>query len=471
MFIKFLSLKIIFVFIIISAFILPNFQGLIINTSNVFAQAGEQQALESKLEELLKQIAQYEQNIEKTEKEKQTLRNQISILRNRIGKLDAQVRQGNIVIKDLNVQIQDIEISIEETSSKIEESRKRLAAILRAINRKNQYSFTEVFLAGNTLSDFFNNLTALETLNIENKRILGEIASLKVFLEGQKDVAEGKKQTTRNVVAVQILQKEEEVRIRREQERLYRMTEAEYQQYLKEKADAEKRVTEIRARIIELVGIPDAAQLSFGELLDIAKAVEGQTGIRPAFLLAIITQESALGRNVGQCHIADKVSGASVHIKRGTRFANGLAVPPRSKRNDLAKFLKLTNELGLDPLKTPISCPIVGIPGFGGAMGPAQFIPTTWAERRHILEPFVDGVPNPWNVNHAFLASALYLRDLGGRTNERRAALRYFAGGNWANPRFAFYGDQVVRRINCMQTFIDHGTITPACERMIFIPR
>jgi membrane-bound lytic murein transglycosylase B len=464
-------IKIIFVFILISVFILSSFQGLTTNTSNIFVQAGEQQVLEAELEKLLKQITQYEQNIEKTEKEKQTLRNQISILRNRIGKLDAQVRQGNIVIRDLNIQIKNTELSIKETSLKIEDSRERLAAILRAINREYQYSFTEVFLAGETLSDFFNNLTALETLNIENKRILGEIESLKVFLGEQKELAQDEKEAVGNIVAIQLLQREEGDRIKREQERLHRMTEAEYQQYLKEKADAEKRVTEIRARIIELVGIPDAAQFSFGELLDIAKVVERQTGIRPAFLLAIITQESSLGRNVGQCHIADKVSGASVHIRRGTRFANGLAVPPRSKRNDLAKFLKLTNELGLDPLKTPISCPIVGIPGFGGAMGPAQFIPTTWAERRHILEPFVDGVPNPWNVNHAFLASALYLRDLGGRTNERRAALRYFAGGNWANPRFAFYGDQVVRRINCMQTFIDHGTITPACERMIFIPR
>lgn len=467
----FYRIKIVLLFILIVSLILPNFQGLVINSPNVFAQAEEKETLEAELEELLKQIAQYEANIDKTAKEKRTLRNRISVLRNRIGKLDAQVRQGNIEIRNLDIQIQNTELSIKETSLNIGKSREKLAAILRAINRENQYSFTEVFLVGDTLSDFFNNLTALEALNIENKRILGQIESLKFFLGGQKELAQGEKKVIGNIVAVQLLQREEGVKMRREQERLHRMTEAEYQRYLREKAEVVKRAAEIRARIIQLVGIPDAAQLSFGQLLDIAKIVYGQTGIRPAFLLAIITQESRLGRNVGQCYLSERGIKTGYGVCRRTERK---AIRTMRPDRDVQPFLRITRELGLDPFRTPVSCVMWrrGRPvGWGSAMGPAQFIPSTWEGRLHILRPFVEGIPNPWNVNHAFLASALYLRDLGGRTNERRAALRYFAGGAWANPAFAFYGDQVVRRINCLQTFIDHGTITPACERMIFVPR
>ncbi|GAH47901.1 unnamed protein product, partial [marine sediment metagenome] len=61
---------------------------------------------------------------------------------------------------------------------------------------------------------------------------------------------------------------------------------------------SEITAAEIRARIFELIGVPKAP--TFGEALDIAKYVEGITGARPAFLLAILQQESAIGKNVGQ---------------------------------------------------------------------------------------------------------------------------------------------------------------------------
>lgn len=412
---------------------------------------------------------QYEGKIAQTQKEKRTLQNQIYLFRNKVRRLNNEIYRSNLMIQDIGLQIDDTKESITVTSGKIDDSKEKLAQLLRLINREGKRSLMEIMLAEEMLSDFFDNLVALETLSVKNQELLSHIESLKLRLGNQKQSLNEEKGDLEKQVVIHTLQRQENRRVKAGQDRLLRLTEAEYQKYLREKKKTEEKVGEIRSRIVQLIGIAEGKHLSFGELLDIAKIVQGQTGIRPAFLLAIITQESALGRNVGQCYLADKASGASIHIRKGTRFSRGLAVPPRSRRNDLTKFLRLTEELGLDPLKTPISCPMAF--GFGGAMGPAQFIPTTWSSRRHILEPFVQGIPNPWNVNHAFLASALYLRDLGGRNNERRAALRYFAGGNWANPRFAFYGNQVVRRINCLQVFIDHGTMTESCGRLIFIPK
>ena len=267
----------------------------------------------------------------------------------------------------------------------------------------------------------------------------------------------------------QLLQKQEQAEARKKQEDFLKMTVAEHQEYLRKKANVERAAAEIRARLFELIDIPEAP--TFGEALELAEWVEQKIGIRPAFLLAIITQESALGRNVGRCHLVNFETGESVHINTGARMRRGMAPGPphHSTRNDVAHFLNITRELGRNPNQTLISCPMAV--GWGGAMGPAQFIPSTWMSRRPRLEPFVQGTPDPWNIRHAFLASALYLRDLGGLNNERTAALRYFAGGNWANPANAFYGNQVVQRINCLQTFIDHGTMTAVCERMIFIPR
>lgn len=451
--------KIIILFILIIALVLPNFYGMATTPQQ---RLQERQALEAQLRKYEKRIAEYEANINKTEGEKRTLRNQISILRNRIAKLDTQIRQGNIAIKRLGIQIEERELSIKELSSEIENSRKQLVAILRTINKEDQRPIVETFLAGESLSDFFNNLNSLEILNNENKKILERIENLRLLHKGQKQLAEDERVETENIVRIQTLQRKEEARVREERERLMRMTEAEYQKYLRERDEIARRAAQIRARLLELVDIPEAP--TFGQALELAQWVEQKTGIKPAFLLAIITQESALGRNVGRCHLVDLETGESVHIRTGVRKERGM-----SPRRDIPHFLNITRQLGRDPKQTLISCPMAF--GWGGAMGPAQFIPSTWANRLHILEPLIQETPDPWNIRHAFLASALYLRDLGGQTNKRRAALRYFAGGNWNNPSFAFYGDQVVRRVNCLQVFIDDGTMTSACERIIFIPK
>jgi len=59
--------------------------------------------------------------------------------------------------------------------------------------------------------------------------------------------------------------------------------------------------------LFQMVGVSKVP--TFGEALDVAKSVANLVSIRPAFLLAIISQESAIGRNVGQCMLTDSNTG------------------------------------------------------------------------------------------------------------------------------------------------------------------
>jgi hypothetical protein len=98
--------------------------------------------------------------------------------------------------------------------------------------------------------------------------------------------------------------------------------------------------------------------------------------------------------------------------------------------------------------------------GYGGAMGPAQFIPSTWVMYKDRIGAATGQVPpNPWDARTAIFASALLMMDNGAdeqnRTAERRAALKYFAGGNWAKPAYAFYGDDVMALADKFQREID----------------
>ena len=372
-----------------------------------------------------------------------------------------------MVIKGLGLKIEDTEKSIYEMTVKIGEMENRIVDILRLINEEDKKSYVEIILQGENLSNFFDNVVYLEVLNLKNKGILKDIKNLKFELEGEKTSLDTEKDNLQKTVQMQTLQMKESEEARRKQENFLKMTEAQYQQYLKEKKQLELKAEEIRSKLLALVGIPDVETPTFGEALEVARWVQSLTGVRPAFLLAIITQESALGRNVGQCYVNDTSTGASVGINSGKIFSNGIH-PTR----DLPRFLTIIRDLGRDPLKTPVSCPVAGVAGYGGAMGPAQFIPSTWALYQNRLTNMLGRVPNPWRIGDSFLASGTLLSDNlnSSGNNERTAALKYYAGGNWARSSNAFYGNQVVRRINCLQTFIDHSTMTEECSRLIFIP-
>ncbi|MDP3990776.1 MAG: lytic murein transglycosylase [Candidatus Nealsonbacteria bacterium] len=427
--------KIILLVALISAFVSPKFFALALTPTE------ERQALEEELKQLEEQIAQYEKDITKTEQEKKTLVNQISILQNTIKKLDLQIYQSNIVINDLGVQIKDTESSIKKTSLNIEDGKERLGAILREIYQEDRRSLIEILLSEG-ISDFFDNLVALEEVNAKNKDLLTNIKALKVYLEDEKLSLDEEKGGLEKQVVIQNLQKQENTKKKLEQDYLLKMTEAEYQKQLEEKESVEKIAQAIRERIFELIGVPEAP--TFGQALVIAKVVSGLTGVRPAFLLAVLTQESNIGSNVGQCYLKDATTGDGVRV-------NGTFIPKVMKPSrDVQPFLQITETLGRDPFNTPVSCPIPSLGGYGGAMGPAQFIPSTWMMYKNRVAELKGSPADPWNISDAFLAAAVYLADAGAtkKTHDYEwcAALSYFAGSCSLSKqiRYEFYGDSVM---------------------------
>jgi len=401
----------------------------------------ERQSLEKELKELVEKITQYEKDITKTAEEKKTLQNQIYSLRKRIEQLDLQIRQSNLIIKDLGFQIKDTEGSIEKTSLEIERSRQKLANILRLIYEEDQRSIIEILVSEPKLSNFFDNLIALESLSSKNQELLEDIKALKSDLGGQKESLSEEKEDTEKVAKIKALQKQQSEEARKEQEQILKMTEAQYQKSLKEKQEAEKKAAEIRDRLFELVGVPEAKVPTFGEALEVAKYAAGLTGIRPAFLLAILQQESAIGKNVGQCYLVNPATGQGVRVSTGGK-------EPRTMHptRDVPPFLIITKELGRDPYKTFVSCPMSI--GWGGAMGPAQFIPSTWVLYKDRLSAILGRAGDPWNIRDSFLASALYLSDYGAKTKtqdgEWKAAMIYFSGST-KNSAFYWYADNVLK--------------------------
>ena len=399
------------------------------------------------------EIAEIQKDLSKTGVEKKTLENKIYTLNKRIKSLNYQIYQSNLIIKDLGIQVEDTGASIEKTSLNIGDSKEKLANILRTIYEEDQKPIIEILLSEDELSDFFDNLVALELLNSKGKELLQNIKTLKINLEEQKISLDEEKEDLEHMVKLQTYQKAESSKTKEDQEYYLQITEAEYQKQLKEQQEVEAKAAKIRTRLFELIGVAEGG-IEFGKAVEIAKYVEKITKVRPAFLLAIIAQESMrygkFGGNVGQCHLRDEKTGDGIYIKTG-----GIAPRTMSPKR-IPDFLKIVQELGRDPYNTPVSC----WPGYGwgGAMGPAQFISTTWMIYRDRLKTITGRPGDPWDIRDAFLASGLYLSDSGAssqtKNGEWKAAMIYFSGST-TNSRYYWYADQVLNKADGFQRDIE----------------
>ncbi|MDP2637175.1 MAG: hypothetical protein Q8P03_01010, partial [bacterium] len=345
--------------------------GLFLSPFSAFSQtaAEERTQLEQELQKLETEINAIEGDITKTQKEKKTLENSVYILKSKIYKLDLEIQKSGKLVQDLKFQISDTEASIGQTLSSVETKKAQLSEILRKIAQEDVKTFPEMVLSGSTLSGFFSNVLALELLNQKNKELLANLTELQSYLAVQKGSLESEKQEEEHYQRIQALQKKESQSTQKQTEQLLQVTKGKESEYQKILEDRKKEAAQIRNRLFELIGVPQAP--TFGEALAIANSVSAETGVRPALLLAVLTQESSLGKNVGQCYLTNTETGAGVRT-------NGVAVKNVMKpTRDVQPFIQITQGLGKDFTKTAVSCPIPSVGGYGGAMGPAQFIPST----------------------------------------------------------------------------------------------
>lgn len=447
------------------------FTAILFASSVVFAQdevSQRERELQRELESVEEEIRKQEVILNEERRKQVSLERDVAVLTAQIERALLNIQAKNITIQQLGRDINIRTETIEELEEKIEDSRQSLAHLIKRANEFGSYSMVEVLLSNKNLSEFFVDMDKFYTIQDTLNNTLEEIRiarSMNQEQRSQLSVRQNQEIDARKVI------EEERRSIERdeaEKQRLLSLTEAQAAEYQRELDMRERRAAEIRSALFAL---RDTADIPFGEALEYAKVAQRSTGIRPAFLLGVFQQESGLrdgrfGVNVGTCNRPgddqkwkDIMPGPE-HYKNYVANGNSCsgANSPCSWRDDQTIYLKLMQELGRDPDTQPLSCPWQG--GWGGAMGPAQFIPVTWNEyKSRIAQAAGVSVPDPWNPKHAFIASALYLRDLGaasgGYTAEREAALRYYAGGNWNSPSNAFYGDGVMQNAERIQADID----------------
>ncbi len=400
--------------------------------------------LEAELADIEKQIEAQNTIIQSKQRESTTLERDIAIFESKIEKSRLEIKARNLAIKKLGNSIKGKEGTIGTLSSKIDREKESLAELLRRTNEIDSTSLIEVVLGYESMSDFFNDLDTFGFIEEAVQTSFDNLRTDVTRTQEEKEELVATRTEQYELKSIQELQEKKNRGYKREKEQILKVTKGEEKKYQEILKDKQKSAAQIKSALFVLRG-SDA--IPFEKALAYANHVFSKTGVRPAFLLGIITEESNLGSNLGSGNWKDDLYECYKRIGYKT-----------SAEKQKTAFLTITSELGLNPDILPVSkAPYYGC---GGAMGPAQFMPSTWILYKDLVAKKTGhNPPSPWDPEDAFMASGLLLKDngaaAGGYKAERRAALRYLAGGNWKKSAYAFYGDDVMEISAKYQSQID----------------
>jgi peptidoglycan hydrolase CwlO-like protein len=426
--------------------------------AETFLSDADKARLQDEYSKIQAEIAEWQKVLDETRTKKNTLQGDVTSLNALIKKAEAEIKQRGVTITKLSSDINEKSEMITKFEDTLERGHASLAEMLRAQYEADERSIAELVLSAEDFTTFYGDVEALAFVRRDLRRLFEEVRSVKATTEAEKKALAAKRNQELDAKYDVELTKKQIATNEAEKKKLLNFTKDQEKAYSTVLAERQRRAEQIRNALFPL---RDAEGISFGVALEHAVYASQKTGVRAALILAILSQESDLGKNVGSCYVTNLETGDGAGKNTGTVFQKVMKAP-----RDTAPFEQITSALGLTWSVTPVSCPLGKVftssRGYGGAMGPSQFIPSTWVLYEKRLEERLD-VPfaNPWDAKHAIMATALYMQDLGAAggtyTAERNAACRYYSGRacDSKKPTNYTYGDSVIKKTESFQTNID----------------
>ncbi|TSC75167.1 MAG: hypothetical protein G01um101444_13 [Parcubacteria group bacterium Gr01-1014_44] len=399
----------------------------------------------AQIEELSRQIEEYQKQIEERQKQGRTLTGEVDILNKKIAQIQTEIRSLALAIEKANGEISQTVTQIDEAEGKITKHRFALGLALRLLDQAEQENLIEIILKHHNFSDFFGHLTQIQNTQENLRTAIIGIKELKIELEEKEENLYDQKRELENLKNIQQIGKKSVEQVKTEKNNLLKVTKGEESRFQdlvkKSKTDIEK----IRAQITYLQqnGVSAEDAVKFAQLAAVA------VGIRPAFLLGLLETESRLGQNVGTGNWKDDMY--ECYIRLGTKYyPNRKAHYLNRAETEKNAFFAIIGKLGLNPDSVKVSRePSYGC---GGAMGPAQFIPSTWlGYEAEVSRITGHHPPSPWNIEDAFTASAIKLARAGAtaktKIGESAAARAYISGNSkCASSACNSYTNAVLRK-------------------------
>ena len=335
----------------------------------------KRQSIQSQIEALEREAAELDDSISATQEESRTLERQVKIFNDEIRRRELEIRRLNLAVRQSELDIQAKIASIKELTGRIAANRAALGRNVATMYEYDQENILVVLAKNETLSDFFSSLDNIRNLQAQVEQLVGELKGTKKEFETQKEELEDFRVEQLSLRSLAEVERRAVQEKKTEKDRLLKLTkgkEAVFQQLL---AAKKKDIAALKTQLfyIEKTGISAEDALKYAEL------AARRAGIRTAFLLALLEVETGKQFEGG-------VITAGTYLGTGNWKTDMYDCYLRLGRRSAAEaqknaFFAITAKLGLDPDRMPVSRrPSYG---WGGALGPAQFIPPTWLLFEH----------------------------------------------------------------------------------------
>lgn len=391
--------------------------------SVVFA---EEEVDEEKVDELEDDIDDVQKDLEKERQKADVLSAELRTISSSISVVTNAIDQTQSVIDETEETIGRKEAEIAALESDAVRNREILSGlVLEAYYREEQFSLPEI-LSEEDMFRALNDPERLVSVGDRIRDVLVRIRLLREKIEDEKADLEGVKKEKEQLLAVKEAQKYDLAREHAE-------TSSDLAEQQATVANLQSKLNSLRSRYSELLGV----SVSTDDILKAAKFAASATGMSRSFLLGVLVQESNKGQNVGTCDYKEsKMTSAQ-----------------------LTALKKIADKLGYNYKKLKFSCPPKSYSGTGGAMGVAQFMPTTWLGYESTIAALTGHKPpDPWNLVDGVTAMASKLANDGAAKKDRfyeaKSYCVYLAGSNWG---YYCYGsaskyEKSYKGVNCWDT-------------------
>ena len=373
------------------------------------------------------ELTELDDKIQKLKRQHATATSQAELASDQVARLNKQLQAAKLALEQTLLavsstkrEIKQITVDLEQITGEIDKTREQLKQVLRALYQYEQISFIDIILSRETFGTVLSDQRTYRTLQQSALDLINELKEKQLRLTEHRAKLATQQDELSQLKMSQAYQQADISRQRQGQKEFLNLKQRQQASYQQRLTEAKQARDEIKQKIFTLKAAD--LEVSLTDAFSAARYASSLTGIRPALLLAILKVETNVGEQLGSGIFPEDMHPAS-------RDA----------------FLRLTAKLGRDPKNTPISRRPTSYQGWGGAIGPGQFMPQTWESlESRVAQLMSKETPDPFVLADALVATGIMMADRGAANpaKEAEAVARFLAGPNWIY--YTWYSDRVL---------------------------